>query len=630
MPVGYKLITFLVALIGDGSLVVTGEVNPLFFLPAALVFVGYLRAIRNRPQANRYIIGAGSTVVLFVFLFDAFVLSADVIVAVAHLSILFQALKSFDIKEPWDPLQVFFMAMIQLLLASELTRSMMFGVFFVVFIVLMVFAVFYSHLIKEGQRNLRTFIKPISMLSVVVFTLTVVIFILTPRLQGSLWGKGLSRGMKSGFSENIKLGGLGEIKLDPTVVMRVRITPRPETIPYWRGITYDLYQDGEWISLFRPELTVYGSSGVFFIGSKGSNTTVYKQDIILEPLDTDVTFLIRNPVEFRADIQSIKTDNSHTVYVSEKKNKRFHYVVTSTDEPLPLNEWSAVYLKVPDDMKKLKLLSLSLTKNIKNVKEKIQVLMNYLKNNYSYSLKVSTTRGVNPVEDFLFRTKQGYCEHFASALTLMLRAAGVPSRVVSGYLGGEYNRYGKYYIVRQKDAHTWVEALVGDRWIRLDPTPSVPSTVPSRFILYVDYLKLRWERYVVQFSRYDQIRLFKAFSSPLSLHWIRSQGVRSGVLAFLLFFSFALIFMIYIRRSKSQKVNLSGRLFLKLKRILGIKENLTPLEVSEVVRQTEPQLKKPVEEFIEFYIKSRFSRTPPKNSTYQMKTLIKRIKEKKK
>jgi len=158
----------------------------------------------------------------------------------------------------------------------------------------------------------------------------------------------------------------------------------------------------------------------------------------------------------------------------------------------------------------------------------------------------------------------------------------------------------------------------------------VPSTVPSRFILYVDYLKLRWERYVVQFSRYDQIRLFKAFSSPLSLHWIRSQGVRSGVLAFLLFFSFALIFMIYIRRSKSQKVNLSGRLFLKLKRILGIKENLTPLEVSEVVRQTEPQLKKPVEEFIEFYIKSRFSRTPPKNSTYQMKTLIKRIKEKKK
>ncbi len=626
MPAGYKLITFLVALIGNGSLIATGAVNPLFFMPASFVFLGYWRAIRNKPQANKYIIGACSTVVLVVFLFDAFVLSNDVIVAVAHLSLLFHALKSFDIKDPWDPLQVFFMALIQLLLASELTRSMMFGVFFVVFIVLMVFAVFYSHLIKENQRNIRPFIKPISLLSAVVFTLTVVVFILSPRLQGSLWGKGLSRGMKSGFSENIKLGGLGQIKLDPSVVMRVKITPRPEYTPYFRGITYDLFQEGQWISLTGQRKTIYGTEGRFLINTERTST-VFRQDIILEPLDTEVVFLIRNPYEFKADTDTIKIDNTETVYVPEKKNKRFHYVVTSTDKPIFITTWSPVYLKVPDDMKRLKELSLRLTRGLKSDREKIKVLMNYFKDNYSYSLKVNTPEGVNPVEYFLFNSKKGYCEHFATSLALMLRATGIPSRVVSGYLGGEYNSYGNYYIVRQKDAHTWVEAAVGDRWIRLDPTPSVPTVRPSRFLLYIDYLKLRWERYVVQFSRYDQIKIFRTFSRPFSMKWIRSSSVRMLVAATLLFLFIATIFFTVFKKSKSRRVGTPGRLFLRLKKILGIKENLTPIEVAKMSGPRHSELRRHVEEFVTIYIKTRFSKTPPEDSLSRMRILLKKIRK---
>ncbi|OFZ66003.1 MAG: hypothetical protein A2V79_03160 [Betaproteobacteria bacterium RBG_16_56_24] len=82
--------------------------------------------------------------------------------------------------------------------------------------------------------------------------------------------------------------------------------------------------------------------------------------------------------------------------------------------------------------------------------------------------------GVNSVDDFLFETRQGFCEHYASTFVFLMRAANVPARVVTGYLGGEFNDYGNYYIVRQSDAHAWAEVwLAGQGWVRVDPTGAI-------------------------------------------------------------------------------------------------------------------------------------------------------------
>lgn len=103
---------------------------------------------------------------------------------------------------------------------------------------------------------------------------------------------------------------------------------------------------------------------------------------------------------------------------------------------------------------------------------------------YSYTL-TPPTLGDDPVDEFLFETRRGFCEHYASAMTVLLRAAGVPSRVVTGYLGGEYNPFGNHWIVQQRHAHAWVEAhLAGRGWVRVDPTAAVS---PERLAGAIDF-----------------------------------------------------------------------------------------------------------------------------------------------
>jgi hypothetical protein len=100
-------------------------------------------------------------------------------------------------------------------------------------------------------------------------------------------------------------------------------------------------------------------------------------------------------------------------------------------------------------------------------------LRHFNQENFSYTLEPPLL-GVNSVDEFLFDTRQGFCEHYASAFVFLMRAAGVPARVVTGYLGGEFNNVGNYYIIRQSDAHAWAEVwLAGQGWVRVDPTAAI-------------------------------------------------------------------------------------------------------------------------------------------------------------
>ena len=101
----------------------------------------------------------------------------------------------------------------------------------------------------------------------------------------------------------------------------------------------------------------------------------------------------------------------------------------------------------------------------------------YLRRNFRYTLKLTGTPGRDPLAHFLFETRAGHCEYFASAMAVMLRAIGIPSREVNGFLPGEYNDLGGDYIVRASDAHSWVEAYFpGSGWITFDPTPPAPDS----------------------------------------------------------------------------------------------------------------------------------------------------------
>jgi transglutaminase-like putative cysteine protease len=105
---------------------------------------------------------------------------------------------------------------------------------------------------------------------------------------------------------------------------------------------------------------------------------------------------------------------------------------------------------------------------------KARAIERRLRDGYGYDLRSPSRGAPDPLDDFLFVTRRGHCELFATALAVMLREVGVPSRVVTGLLGGEYNAFGRFYAVRESDAHAWAEAWVDGTWLTLDGTPAAP------------------------------------------------------------------------------------------------------------------------------------------------------------
>src|SRR5262249_45829421 len=151
-------------------------------------------------------------------------------------------------------------------------------------------------------------------------------------------------------------------------------------------------------------------------------------------------------------------------------------------------------------------LARDVTQAQRSVYEKATAIETYLRHNYRYSLDAPLAEQDQPLEEFLFSRKTGYCEHYATAMVIMLRTIGIPARLVTGFLATEWNEYGNYYLVRQQDAHAWVEVhLPHSGWIMMDPTPSSIESVGSEYPAWqalgrmMDSIRLHWSRFFVQY-----------------------------------------------------------------------------------------------------------------------------------
>src|SRR5207302_4337115 len=133
------------------------------------------------------------------------------------------------------------------------------------------------------------------------------------------------------------------------------------------------------------------------------------------------------------------------------------------------------------------------------------------KREYKYTLELTWDPGDQPISTFLFSAKAGHCEYFASSMAILLRAAGIPTRIVNGFLMGEYNPVGDDYIIRQSDAHSWVEVYVpGHGWMEFDPTPADPNhsefSLGMQMAHYVDAMELVWNSYVLVYDSSAQLQ----------------------------------------------------------------------------------------------------------------------------
>lgn len=517
MPIQYKLVTAFLALTGCVSLLITGEVNLLMCTGGLALFPGYYRFFKDRPQASKRVAAVLAQTVLLVFLADAFVISGDVFLAVAHLTIIFQGIKSFDLKEPWDHLQVYFMSLLQLVIASELTRSLLFGVVFVIFLMVMVAAMILSHYLKEGSLGRTKIARPITIITALTLLLTAFFFIAIPRTPQRLIGKGHARGIKTvGFSDQVDFGSFGELKLNPTVVMRIVFDRRPSFALYWRGLSMDFFDGQSWSMTDQSRSRIFREDEIFRILRVGPGENTVSQEIYLEPIDTNVLFGLSAVAEVEADMYFLQEDSAQGIFSPGTGARRVRYTVLSLPNVALPGRGESRYLQIPLEMERVAAFGATIAGGIGNDLEKAMAIERYLKTNYVYSLETAPPPpGITAVEDFVFNTRKGFCEHYATAMVLMLRGIGIPARIVNGFYGGEWNEYGNYLLVRQRDAHSWVEALVGGRWMRYDPTPAAPATTPPAITLVLDSIRMGWSRYVVGYSSSDQRFMLRASYAAL-------------------------------------------------------------------------------------------------------------------
>ncbi len=612
----YKFLTVFLGLTGSIGLVLTGEINPVMAAGGIAIIPGYYRFLKGRAPAPGWVIGMCSVLTLGVFLFDSFVLG-DVFVGVAHLTITFQAIKSFDLKEPWDYLQVYFVSLLQMVIASELSQSLIFGVVFIIFLVALVAAMVFSHFVKEGHEGELGLLRPIAVISLLSLVSTAIFFVALPRRTFTFLGKSHIRGMRtSGFSDRVNFGSMGEIKLDPSVVMRIELGREVSPPYYWRGMSLDYFDGTVWRNTIKERGRLEKDGGEYRLGRYNKESAV-EQRIYLEPIDSDVIFGLSEIKGIKVDSFIVGADRAGALFLFRKAARRAFYSVYSNVRSSFGGVWDTRYLQFPQRMERLRSLAREITSKARNDMERATLIESYISRRYTYSLSVPPPRdGTSPIEDFIFYSKKGFCEHFATSMVLMLRGVGIPARVVNGFYGGETNKYGGYIIVRQSDAHSWVEALMDNEWIRFDPTPSVPKRNPTAIVLFLDSLKMNWERYVVGFRGEDQRTILKYLSTPFVYpvsYVMNTEKVKDLWYLFPVSLMFFSVIYLICKAAAKKKYDFVSRKYMDLRKMIegagvSVPVSVTPGEVMGKVHNL--RIEGEVREFMRLYEEHRFGRRP--------------------
>ncbi|WP_417377585.1 transglutaminase TgpA family protein [Gimesia sp.] len=301
-----------------------------------------------------------------------------------------------------------------------------------------------------------------------------------------------------GFAEKVQLGEMGEILESSERVLQLSIfdneTDEPVPVsdfiaqfgldePLFRGAVLSSYKNGSWTKIRRrSRWRLYNSKELDI-------KQLYRQELVLDSIGTEVLFIMQPFVGM--DMLS-KTENSLNLETLEIRQTQppeddgetRYNVFTAKEQPenivMDQLDNEALYLELPEqDLKQLIAFTKKLIADHPELKtdlEKARYLESYLRDSgeFSYTLNMSIQDPeIDPVEDFLFNRKSGHCEYYASTLALMLRAIGIPTRVISGFKGGEQKYLSNQFEVQQRYAHSWVEAFLDDRWQTLDATPSL-------------------------------------------------------------------------------------------------------------------------------------------------------------
>jgi len=502
---------------------------------------------RLRPAIPNYgrLWGAVTAVFLAYAALEVAFLAEPFMTVMVHLLVFLLAFKLYNMRSHRDLLDIFLLTFLMLVSACLVATSFGFVLVFCLYMILGVWGFILLHLRREAdlampERSREALAVPGLVtpgflgsslgIAVASLILTLAIFFLIPRLgRAFLPLRGQLGSLSTGFADRVELGISGVIQTDPTIVMRVSFPDEvaaPERLPNlrWRGLALDHFDGRAWTQADRAHTPVRQfRDGYYAISAHAVGAPFLTYEVLLEPMGTNVLFGLPRVTAIQGRVAGVAVDVGDGLALPTSPTGPIRYLVISqpervreetlrrpvraTDYPREIRE---AYLQLPAISVRVQALALGLAKGTEIPFEIARRVETYLADNQRYSLDLGGDAGSDPLDDFLFGRKTGNCEYFAAAMTVLLRSVGVPARVVNGFQRGEWNDVGRYFAIRQRDAHSWVEMFVPRiGWVTLDPSPraafeSAAFGPSGRMAQYVDMLRMQWNRYVVDYNVGDQ------------------------------------------------------------------------------------------------------------------------------
>jgi len=499
----------------------------------------------------------------------------------AKLILLLTAIKLLQKKSDRDWIFLYLMSFFEVLLAAGISISPLFFASIFLYLLVSLCAIIIFEIRKTSQtvkksnnRNSREeknniiFRLP-STATVLLFMIIVVaapLFFILPRVGGA--GFGGNQGSLSsitGFSDKVRLGEIGKLKQSDQIIMRARVENLRQNnlnSTRWRGIALDKFDGRVWSKSVEQQMIVAKEDGAFRIGYTQSAENIVKQTIFLEPFDSAVLFAMPRPLAVEdgtfqrvfqdytespnrdAQIgENSRLNDNNGLYFSRNGMDRITYKVYSDISIPNLEKLRADSVEYPNSFKhflekptqfddRITAFTAQIIKDKTNRYDKAKAVEQFLQNNFGYTLDLKAG-GEDPLADFLFNVKEGHCEYFASAMAMMLRTQGIATRVVNGFQQGEFNETAGVFVIKQKDAHSWVEVYFPETksWVAFDPTPFAGQTNEANYIgtfgsfkKYLEAFETYWIQYFVAFDNQEQRSLFNSVKSSFQNYQIRTSA----------------------------------------------------------------------------------------------------------
>ncbi len=542
---------------------------------AALSFRGFLLLQRKTIVISERWTTPLTLAYFAFFAFDYFFISRGFLQSTIHLALFGVIVRMFSLRRDRDHLMLAILSFLLVLASAVLTVDSVFLFCFAGFL-LMAVATFVlmemrcsaraaakvdvggaSHPLEQKQLAIwLARLAPSLMLLILLGSAA--LFFLLPRMSGGYLGAySFGTDISTGFSDRVQLGQIGQIQQSNSVVMHVQIDGDSDGrhALYWRGTSLAVFDGRSWANLRRHQVLLEKQAGndfeipafetgLFRDAAAGATAFTHREQIIryhvlMEPIGTNIFFLAPWARRVTGNYRLLAADAAAAVHDVDVEHP-----ITSYEAESDISSPSALelrrsqndyppqvafgYLQLPAVDPRIRALAAQIAGSAGNNFDKAAAIDKYLKTHYGYTLQLLSAPTRDPLANFLFERRQGHCEYFASAMAVMLRTLGIPARVVNGFRSDEFNDVTANYVVRAKDAHSWVEVYFpGHGWQTFDPTPAGASGTPrgwARLALYADAAASFWREWIVSYDSSHQYVLGRTAFNQTQKLWQRVQS----------------------------------------------------------------------------------------------------------